>query len=278
MKGSESMAHMETGGMHSHMASMFRGKVKDDEYDFGWGFMWKWGFLIGWVVFLVAAVGVLIINSSQYLLTALAGILLLVALLLFLADIAIRFISQADSEMVLPFVDLFKSDKDLILDAGCGHGRTSIAMSKVMKNGRIVAIDRFDAEYIENGGRKLLERNLKIAGITDRVDIQKHDVTDLKFNDETFDAAVSSFMIDHIGNSKLKGLTEVNRVLKKNGRFLLMVMAPNFFTRIMGVLSFFQFRAISVEEWNRLFAEAGFKTIADGEINLGHYFLLEKRN
>lgn len=277
MKGSDCMAHTHTGGMHSHIASHFQGKVKDDEYDFGWGFVWKWGFFIGWIIFLAAAVGVLILSSSQYLLTALAGVLLLITLMLLLVDIAIRYISQADSELILPFVDLFRSDKDLILDAGCGHGRTSIATSKVMKNGRIVAIDRFDADYIENGGRKLLERNMKIAGITDRVDIQKHDVTDLKFEDGTFDAAVSSYMIDHLGgNDKLKGLKEVNRVLKKNGRFLLMVTTPNFFMKVMRALTLWQFKPLSVDDWNRLFAEAGFKTVSDGELNLGHFFLLEK--
>lgn len=271
------MAHTHTGGMHAHLAGHLKGKAKDDAYDFGWGFIWKWGFFIGWVIFLVAAVGVLIVSSSQYVLTALAGILLLVALMLFLVDIAIRYINKADSELVLPYVDLLKSDKDLILDAGCGHGRTTIATSKVMKNGRIVAIDRFDADYIENGGRKLLERNLKIAGITDRVDIQKHDVTDLKFEDGTFEAAVSSYMIDHLGeNDKLNGLKEINRVLKKNGRFLLMVTTPNFFIRILRALTLWQFKPLPVGNWNRLFAETGFKTVTDGEINLGHYFLLEK--
>jgi SAM-dependent methyltransferase len=257
---------------------LFKKKAKDDAYDFGWGFVWSWGFFIGWVVFLVIAIGILIISSSQYILTALACVLLLVALQLYLVDIAIRNINKMDSELVLPYVDLLKSDKDLILDAGCGHGRTTIATSKVMKNGRIVAIDRFDAGYIADGGRKTLERNLKIANIADRVDIQAHDVTALKFEDGTFDAAVSSYMIDHLGNDKLKGLREINRVLKKDGRFLMMVVTPNFFTRVMTVISFFHMKVTPVEEWNRLFAASGFKTISDGDINLGHYFLLEKNN
>jgi SAM-dependent methyltransferase len=267
------MGHIH-GTMPAHMG-LFGNNAKDDAYDFGWGFGWKWGFFIGWVVFLAMAVGVFIMNSSLYILTA---ILLLIALQLYVVDIAIRKINKMDSELVLPYVDLLKSDKDVILDAGCGHGRTTIAMSKVMKNGRIVAIDRFDAGYIADGGRKLLERNLKIAKIGDRVDIQAQDVTAMTFGDGTFDAAVSSYMIDHLGNNKLKGLREINRVLKKDGRFLLMVVTPNFFTRAITVISFFHMMVTRVEEWDRLFEDSGFKCTSDGDINLGHYFLLEKKN
>jgi tRNA G46 methylase TrmB len=36
--------------------------------------------------------------------------------------------------LTLPFVDLFSSDKDLIIDAGCGFGRTMVELSKVSKN------------------------------------------------------------------------------------------------------------------------------------------------
>jgi len=58
----------------------------------------------------------------------------------------------------LPLVDFLSSDHDRVLDAGCGGGRTTLALSKVLKNGRVVAIDRFDACYIDGGGRAVLER------------------------------------------------------------------------------------------------------------------------
>jgi hypothetical protein len=182
------MGHMN-GAMHSHMMGMLKGKTKDEVYDFGWGFAWSWGFLLGWILFLASGIGILVINSSLYIISA---ILFVIALQLFLGDIAIRFIGRMSSELVLPYVDLLKSDKDVILDAGCGSGRTSIAVSKIMKGGRIVAVDRFDADYIADGGKNMFERNLKIAKIADRVDLQAQDITDLKFADGTFDAAVSS--------------------------------------------------------------------------------------
>jgi SAM-dependent methyltransferase len=257
--------------MHSHMMGLFGSKAKDNVYDFGWGFAWSWGFLIGWVLFLAMAIGVLVINNSLYILS---GILFLVSLQLFLGDIAIRFISKMASELVLPYVDLLRSDRDLILDAGCGSGRTSIAVGKIMKNGRVVAVDRFDADYIASGGKKLLERNLKIAKMTDRVDIQAQDITALTFENETFDAAVSSYVLDHL-DDKRKALKEINRVLKKGGRMLLMVVVPNYFTlMIFSVIS--RLRLVSVKGWSGLFSESGFKCLESGDINGGHYFLLEK--
>lgn len=265
------MAHMGTGGIGSHLASMFKGNEKDVAYDFGWGFAWSRGFLIGWIVFLAAAIGLLIVNSSLYIVS---GILFLVSLQLFMGDLAIRFINRMDSELILPYVDLLKTDKDLILDAGCGSGRTSIAVSKIMKNGHIIAVDRFDADYITDGGKKLIERNLKIAKITDRVDIESQDITAMTFEEGTFDAAVSSYVMDHL-DDKRKGLKEINRVLKKDGRMLLMVVVPNYFTlMIFSLIS--RLKLVSVKEWGSMFMESGFKCIDSGNINGGYYFLLEK--
>lgn len=265
------MGHMG-GASHSHMKGMLKRKAKDDVYDFGWGFAWSWGFLLGWILFLAIGIGILVINHSLYILSAIS---FLIALQLFLGDIAIRYIARMSSELVLPYVDLLKSDKDVILDAGCGSGRTSIAVSKIMKGGRIVAVDRFDADYIADGGKKLLERNLEIAKISDRVDLQAQDITALKFADGTFDAAVSSYMLDHLGDDKLNGMTEINRVLKKDGRMLLMVIVPNYLT-LMIFSAISRLKLISVKEWGRLFKESGFKCVDSGDINGGYYFLLEK--
>ena len=41
----------------------------------------------------------------------------------------------------------------------------------------------------------------------------------MKFENEVFDAAVSSYVLNHMGNDQLKGLKEINRVLK-NGSSL----------------------------------------------------------
>lgn len=268
------MEHTKSS-MHTHMMGVFNGKAKDGVYDFGWGNVWRWGFLVGGLVFFAIAVGTLLINVISISLFIISAIAFLVAVQLLLGDLAQRFIFMMDSELVLPYVDLLAPDAGLVLDAGCGSGRTSIAIGKSMKKGRIVAIDRFDADYIEGGGKQLLERNLKIAGLQGRVDIRSQDITGLDFGDGTFDAAVSSYMFDHLGDKKLKGLKEVNRVLKKDGKFLLIVAVPNFYT-FMAFSLISRLALIPINEWKRLFDQSSFKCVAEGNVNGGHYFLLEK--
>jgi SAM-dependent methyltransferase len=267
------MEHMREGTKHTHeRRGLFRRKATNKDYDFGWGFAWRWGFLISGILFLALSIGTLITNKSLYLLS---GLLFLVALQLFMGDLALRYVHKIDAELVLPYVNWLTSDDDLVLDAGCGSGRTSIAVSKILKNGKIIAVDRFDAPYIGDGGRRLLAQNLKVANIQDKVNIQTQDLTNLTFEDDVFDAAVTSYVLDHMGNDQLKGLKEINRVLKKNGKLLMMIMLPNYFTiMIFSVISLLQLT--SHKKWNQLIKEANFRCVDDGDINGGHYFLLEK--
>ncbi len=41
----------------------------------------------------------------------------------------------------------------------------------------MVAVDRFDAGYIDDGGREFFHRNLRIAGLSERVEIKTADLT-----------------------------------------------------------------------------------------------------
>jgi SAM-dependent methyltransferase len=247
-------------------------QTKTSKFNFGWGKTWTFGFLAGGVTFLVLSVAIDIFLPS---LRLVALVPFLIALNLFAGDAILRFVNRMESELVLPFVDLFTSDHDLILDAGCGHGRTSIAVSKVARKGRIVALDRFDASYIENGGKTLLEANLKTANITERVQIVQGDVTNLKFDNDTFDTLVSSYMMDHLGEKKMPALQEFNRVLKPGGKFLLVVIVRNYAT--FAIASFLSLVAMGTKEsWRELFRQTNFRLLEEGDINGGAYFLLEK--
>jgi ubiquinone/menaquinone biosynthesis C-methylase UbiE len=175
--------------------------------------------------------------------------------------------------MTLPFVDLFSSDEDLILDAGCGSGRATIEISKVSRNGQIVAFDLFDSsESISS--RELLEKNLELAGITDKVRIVQGDVTDLEFEDNTFDSAISVLLVNNLGKAKLTGLKELFRVLKPGGKILIVVPTLNLQT--FAVMSVFSLIISSSNEWRSLFEEVGFSYLSEGNINFGKFFLLQK--
>jgi SAM-dependent methyltransferase len=247
-------------------------QTKNNQFNFGWGKTWTFGFLAAGIIFLVLSIAVYIFLPS---IRFVALLPFLISLNLFAGDAILRFVNRMETELVLPFVDLFTSDHDLILDAGCGHGRTTIAISKVARKSRIVAVDRFDASYIENGGKTLLEANLKTANLTERVQIVQGDVTSLKFDEDSFDTIVSSYMMDHLGERKMAALQELNRVLKPGGKFLLVVIVRNYAT--FAIASFLSLVAMGTKEsWRDLFRQTNFNLLEEGDINGGSYFLLQK--
>jgi len=242
----------------------------EGKYYFGWSYGWMNLFWMAASVFLVAAIWVYLFNPH---LIWLSLILSLISLNLWAGNFVLRASKNLDY-MTLPMVDLFASGIENVLDAGCGSGRTTLALSKMMKTGTIKALDRFDSDYIDNGGRFLLERNLKIAGISNRVKICQGDVTGMEFDDNSFDAAISSFMVDHLGKYQLDALREINRVLKPGNRFLLIVFVPNYAT--FSVFNAMCFTLTSRKGWRDLFKKSNFILKEEGAINSAVYFLIEK--
>jgi len=239
-------------------------------FDFGWGPEWMNGLAILALAFAWAAIAVEVAAPLWW---PLAFVLLLLGASAFAGNLVMRSFRSAD-HVVLPMVDLVRGDDDLILDAGCGAGRTTIALRRALRNGRVVAVDRFDADYIDGGGRDLIARNLAAAGLSDRVTVEAGDLTKLPFNDATFDGAVSTNVFDHLGADKTLALREAFRVLKPGARFLLAVWVPGWSAFAVGnILSFF---ITSRAEWRRMAAEAGFAVADEGVFNYAWFALLQK--
>jgi len=191
----------------------------------------------------------------------------------FIGSIVVRKVMSTDY-MTLPFVDLFSSDQDLILEAGCGSGRTTVELGRVSKNRQIIALDLFDSNSEDISSRDLLEKNLKTAGISNRVRIVQGDVTHLEFQDSTFHTAVSTLLLNNLGKAKLTGLKEIFRVLKPGGKFLVVVPEPSLYT--FAVMSVFCFILPSRKEYRPLFQQAGFRLLDEGVINFSTFFVLQK--
>ena len=133
----------------------------------------------------------------------------------------------------------------------------------------------FDSDYIDGGGNTLLEKNLKLTGLTEQVEIRQGDITATDFEDNTFDAAVSSYMIDHLGDQKLNALKEINRILKPAGSLLMIVLTPTLGS--FAILNVLSFGLTTKKKWRKLFAEANFTCVEEGEVNGGTCFLIEKQ-
>jgi SAM-dependent methyltransferase len=238
--------------------------------DFGWGPEWMNGLAILALAFAWAAIAVQLAAPAWW---PLAPVLLLLGASAFAGNLVMQSFRSAD-HVVLPMVELVRGDDDLILDAGCGAGRTTIALRRGLRNGRVVAVDRFDADYIDGGGRDLIARNLAAADLSDRVSVQTADLINLPFKDATFDGAVSTNVFDHLGADKPAALREAFRVLKPGARFLMAVWVPGWPAFAVGnILSFF---ITSRAEWRRMAAEAGFAVVDEGVFNYDWFALLQK--
>lgn len=241
-----------------------------DMYDFGWGPGWMNGLGIAALVAVALAIAVQVAAPHFW---PLALLLMVAGVILTAGNLVMRSFRRLD-HVVLPMVDLARGEDNLILDAGCGAGRTSVALGRVLGTGRIVAVDRFDAGYIDGGGRALLARNLRIAGLTDRVSVEAADLTALPFAEGRFDGAVSTHVYDHLGGQKEQGLREVIRVLKPGARFLMGVWVPGWtMFCVANVLSLF---LTSKADWRTIAAQAGFRIVDEGMFNHAWFLLLEK--
>ncbi len=263
--------YMMTGGRLFPFPTLRRSNAGTPrELDFGWAPSWVMGPLVAAVVCLAAAIAFEVAAPVWW---PVSLALALLAASFFAGHLAAAATGRAD-HAALPLVDFLSSDQDVVLDGGCGAGRTSIAVARMLKHGKVVALDRFDSDYIKGGGRALLERNLKAAGLADRVQIEQGELTQLPFPDRSFDAAVSAHAIDHLGPNQEKGLAEMRRILRPGGRFLLVVWVPGWsMFSIANVFSFFLTRKSG---WKRKASSVGFEIQQEGSFNGVWYLVLQR--
>lgn len=102
-----------------------------------------------------------------------------------------------------------------VLDVGCGTGvLTRLAYLAVGKTGRAVGIDPA-AMMIE-----VAKKNAIAEGSNAEFELAV--IEDLPFEDNRFDCVLSSAMLHHLPpDVKVRGLSEVRRVLKPGGRFIM---------------------------------------------------------
>jgi len=97
-----------------------------------------------------------------------------------------------------------------ILDSGCGPGFMLIEILKLFPDAHGMGIDL--AEPLLEVGRKAAAAE----GLADRVKFELVDVENLPYDDNSFDAVVSTNML-HIVENPVKQLDEIERVLKPDG-------------------------------------------------------------
>ena len=101
-----------------------------------------------------------------------------------------------------------------ILDIATGTGDLAMMMTKLNPE-KIVGLD-ISAGMLEVGKQKI-----KKAGFDNKIDMVVGDSENIPFEDNTFDAITVSFGVRNFENLD-KGLQEILRVLKPNGKFVIL--------------------------------------------------------
>jgi len=107
---------------------------------------------------------------------------------------------------------LQSEEGDTVLDAGCGPGVHSIRAARAGVRCRAIDISQW---VLDEAKRRASE-----AGVLDRIDFQQADLTNLPFDDASFDRIFSWGVVIHIPNIE-DALRELVRILKPGGRLAL---------------------------------------------------------
>ena len=146
---------------------------------------------------------------------------------------------------------------DVILDVGCGGGRTVDKLARAAPQGKVYGVDHAEQSVVASRAfnRQWLERGT--------VEIRRASVTELPFPDATFDLVTA--IETHFWWADLAGgMREIRRVLKPGGRLVIIAEFYNggrhakYAERISRYTTM---AVLSVEEHRRMFSEAGFDDI-----------------
>ena len=107
-----------------------------------------------------------------------------------------------------------KNNPKQILDIATGTGDLAIMMSQLNPD-KIIGLD-ISAGMLDVGKRKIANVNL-----SDKIAMVVGDSENMPFDDNTFDAITVSFGVRNFANLD-KGLTEIKRVLKPGGTFVIL--------------------------------------------------------
>lgn len=112
-----------------------------------------------------------------------------------------------------------------VLDVGCGRGLLLIgAAKKLSLGGKAVGIDLWRQEDLSNNKAIHAIENAKLEGVFGRVEIVSGDMCKMHFDDNTFDAVVSSMAIHNVAekSGRNDAIKEIVRVLKPGGQVSLL--------------------------------------------------------
>lgn len=158
---------------------------------------------------------------------------------------------------------------DQVLEVGCGTGTLSLAAKqKVGPTGKVYGIDMIP-QMIELSQRKAAQAGADIT-------FQLGSIDAIPFPANQFDAVLCSFMIFHMSEAvRRQGIQEIQRVLKPQGRLLVLDVTPpaNPIQRVIANTFFGGFMQHDLRELLPMMETAGFTEIEMAPVDFQVFFL-----
>jgi demethylmenaquinone methyltransferase / 2-methoxy-6-polyprenyl-1,4-benzoquinol methylase len=111
--------------------------------------------------------------------------------------------------------ELTAADPQIILDVATGTADVAIMMTKYLHPKKIIGID-ISQSMLELGRKKIAKLQLNNV-----IELETGDSEAINLSDETFDAVTVAFGVRNFENLE-KGLSEIRRVLKPNGKLVVL--------------------------------------------------------
>lgn len=243
-------------------------------YDFGYSWPIAWGHLAPIVIFgTLAAVGLwlrwrrwLVIASALVVAWGIAGLFITHALFRINLPVA-------------PPTDAFvQSGSGRLIDIGAGSGRATVGLLLARPRATVTAVDIYKGYYgIDDNTPDRLMRNVRIAGVAGRAETLTGDARELPLETGAYDGVISFAAIDHLPRAGIpKALSEVARVLKPGGEFLMAVVNVDVWARFASPHALGHHPRADPNRWRTLLESAGFSIAEQGTQPGVLYFLCRK--
>lgn len=114
-----------------------------------------------------------------------------------------------------------------LLDVGCGRGMVLMIAAPLLPTGRLVGVDIWSSHDQSGNSVAAAESNAAANGATDRVRLETADMTDMPFEDESFDLVTASVSIHNIKDPAMRAraISEIYRVTRPGGRIRIVDLA-----------------------------------------------------
>jgi SAM-dependent methyltransferase len=112
---------------------------------------------------------------------------------------------------------------ETVLDVGCGKGLLLAGAARRLTTGKAIGVDVWVPHAMTGNRLEAVLENVRLEGVSDRVEVKRADARELPFDDGTFDVVVSNFVVHEMNTraDREKMLGEMMRVLKPGGRLAL---------------------------------------------------------